>query len=539
LEFGYNKKRGNDMANKKIVLVVMDGVGITEEKFGNAVLNANTPNLDLLMEKYPHTLIKAHGSAVGLPSDDDMGNSEVGHNALGCGQIYSQGAKLVNEAIESKEIFNGEIWKKLVSNAKDHTMHFIGLLSDGNVHSHIKHLFVLMEQAKKDGVKNVRVHILLDGRDVEETSALKYVDMLENKIKELNDDNFNAMIASGGGRMTITMDRYEANWKMVEKGWEAHVLGIGRGFESATSAIETYRKENNVIDQDLDSFVIEKDGKPVGTIEDHDSVIFFNFRGDRALEISRCFDEKDEFDKFDRKRVPDVMYAGMLQYDADLKIPHNYLTEPPKIKYTLTEELCKYNIREYAISETQKFGHVTYFWNGNRTEKFDEQLETYEEVDSDVISFDKKPKMKAFEITDKLVDAILSDKYDFLRTNFPNGDMVGHTGNYEATIEGIEAVDENLGRIMKAVDEANATLLVMADHGNAEEMYQLKDKTKKVAKTSHTLNPVPFILYGKDSDKYEMKKGNFGLANVASTVATLFEISPNEHWLESIIEKKK
>ena len=320
------------MANKKIVLVVMDGVGITEEKFGNAVLNANTPNLDLLMEKYPHTLIKAHGTAVGLPSDDDMGNSEVGHNALGCGQIYSQGAKLVNEAIESKEIFNGEIWKKLVSNAKDHTMHFIGLLSDGNVHSHIKHLFVLMEQAKKDGVKNVRVHILLDGRDVEETSALKYVDMLENKIKELNDDNFNAMIASGGGRMTITMDRYEANWKMVEKGWEAHVLGIGRGFESATSAIETYRKENNVIDQDLDSFVIEKDGKPVGTIEDHDSVIFFNFRGDRALEISRCFDEKDEFDKFDRKRVPDVMYAGMLQYDADLKIPHNYLTEPPKIK---------------------------------------------------------------------------------------------------------------------------------------------------------------------------------------------------------------
>ena len=285
--------------------------------------------------------------------------------------------------------------------------------------------------------------------------------------------------------------------------------------------------------------MVDKDGKPVGTIEDHDSVIFFNFRGDRALEISRCFDEKEEFDKFDRKRVPDVMYAGMLQYDADLKIPHNYLTEPPKIKYTLTEELCKYNIREYAISETQKFGHVTYFWNGNRTEKFDENLETYEEIDSDVISFDKKPKMKAYEITDKLVDAILSDKYDFLRTNFPNGDMVGHTGNYEATIEGIEAVDENLGRIMKAVDEANATLLVMADHGNAEEMYQLKDKTKKIAKTSHTLNPVPFILYGKDSDKYEMKDSSFGLANVASTVATLFDIKPNENWLESIIEDKK
>lgn len=527
------------MKENKVVLVIMDGVGITKESFGNAVMNAKTPNLDLLMEAYPHTLIKAHGKAVGLPSDEDMGNSEVGHNALGCGQIYSQGAKLVNEAMRSKAIFEGDTWKKLVENGKNHTMHFIGLLSDGNVHSHIQHLFVLMEQAKKDGIKNVRVHILLDGRDVEETSALTYVSMLENKIKELNDKNFTAMIASGGGRMTITMDRYEANWKMVEKGWQAHVLGIGRKFATATEAIETYRNESHVIDQDLDSFVIEKDGKPVGTIEDNDSVIFFNFRGDRALEISRCFDEKEEFNKFDRIRTPKVMYAGMLQYDADLKIPKNYLTEPPKINHTLTEELCKYSIREYAISETQKFGHVTYFWNGNRTEKFNEKLETYEEIDSDIISFDQKPKMKAYEITDKLVDAIVSNQYDFLRVNFPNGDMVGHTGNYEATIEGIEAVDENLGRIMKAVDESGSILLVMADHGNAEEMYQLKDKTKKVAKTSHTLNPVPFILYGKGIKNYRIKEGKFGLANIASTVATLFDITPNPNWLESIVEKTK
>ena len=383
------------MKNREVVLVVMDGVGITEESFGNAVKNAKTPNLDKLMKDYPNTLIHAHGTYVGLPSNDDMGNSEVGHNALGCGQIYSQGAKLVQESIASKEIFNTETWKELVKNILDNnsTLHFIGLLSDGNVHSNISHLFALLEEAKKEQIKKVRIHILLDGRDVEETSALKYVQALEDEIAKLNDDSFDAKIASGGGRMVITMDRYEANWPMVEKGWHAHVLGDGRKFKSAREAIETYRNESHVIDQDLGEFVIvDEKEEPVGVVEDNDSVVFFNFRGDRALEISRCFDEKDEFDKFDRKRVPNVIYAGMLQYDADLKIPHNYLTEPPKIKYTLTEELCKYNIREYAISETQKFGHVTYFWNGNRTEKFDEQLETYVEALDEFLSREDNAK---------------------------------------------------------------------------------------------------------------------------------------------------
>lgn len=528
------------MKNRKVVLVVMDGVGIIEESFGNAVKNAKTPNLDRLMKDYPNTLIHAHGTYVGLPSNDDMGNSEVGHNALGCGQIYSQGAKLVQESISSKEIFNTETWKNLVKNTLDNnsTLHFIGLLSDGNVHSNISHLFALLEEAKKEKIKRVRIHILLDGRDVEETSALKYVQDLEDEIEKLNDDSFDAKIASGGGRMVITMDRYEANWPMVEKGWHAHVLGEGRKFKSAREAIETYRNESHVIDQDLGEFVIvDEKENPVGVVEDNDSVVFFNFRGDRAIELSKAFDEED-FDKFDRVRYPKVFYAGMLQYDADLKIPKKYLTEPPKITNTLTEELIKHGIREYAISETQKFGHVTYFWNGNRTDKFSEELETYEEVPSDVISFDKKPKMKAYEITDKLIDAIKSEKYDFLRVNFPNGDMVGHTGNYEATIIGVEAVDDNLGRIMKAVDEVNGILLVMADHGNAEEMYQLKDKSVKKAKTSHTTNPVPFIIYGKDISDIKIKDGDFGLANVASTVTDLFGIEKNPKWLESIIEKK-
>lgn len=526
------------MVDKKVVLVVMDGVGITEESFGNAVLNANTKNLDYLLANYPHTLIHAHGTYVGLPSDDDMGNSEVGHNALGCGQIYAQGAKLVDQSIHSSEIFESTTWKELISYCKERgVLHFIGLLSDGNVHSHIRHIFALLDRSKQEGIKEARLHILLDGRDVAETSALEYVDALEEKLNELNDDTFSAKIASGGGRMNITMDRYEANWPMVEKGWNTHVLGIGRGFQNATDAITTYREETpGIIDQDLDPFVIvDTDNQPVGTINDNDSVVLFNFRGDRALEISRCFDE-DNFDKFDRKRRPNVYYAGMLQYDADLKIPNKYLTEPPKIEYTLTEELNKYQIREYAISETQKFGHVTYFWNGNRLEKFDEELETFVEIPSDISGFDERPEMKAYEITDRLIDVIASDKFDFLRVNFPNGDMVGHTGNYEATVKAIEAVDENLGRIMEAVDKVGATLLVMADHGNAEEMYQLKNREKKTAKTSHTLNPVPFIVYGKDISNIKIKEGDFGLANVASTITDLFGIEKNPHWEESIIE---
>ena len=511
-------------------MVIMDGVGISDKKEGNAFLNANTPNLDYLMNNALYTTINAHGTYVGLPTDNDMGNSEVGHNAIGCGQIYSQGAKLCNEVIDSKELYNGKTWKDLVDYCKNNTLHFIGLLSDGNVHSRINHLLSMLEQSKKEGIKNVRVHILLDGRDVDATSALTYVDILENKMNELNDESFNSMIASGGGRMNITMDRYEANWPMVEKGWHTHVLGDARYFNSAKEAIETYRNENpGVIDQDLDSFVIVKDGKPVGTINDGDSVIFFNFRGDRAIEISKAFDEEN-FDKFNRVKYPKVYYAGMLEYDSELKIPKHYLTEPPKIKYTLTEELNKYGIREYAVSETQKYGHVTYFWNGNRIDKFNENLETYDKVDSDIISFDKSPKMKSYEITDKMIDAIKSNKYDFLRLNYPNGDMVGHTGNYDATVISMEAVDNNIGRIMKAVKETDSILIVTADHGNCEEMFD-----EKGIKTSHSLNKVPFIIYNDNSVK--IKNGDFGLANIAATITTLLGIEKNPNWKESIIEK--
>jgi 2,3-bisphosphoglycerate-independent phosphoglycerate mutase len=521
------------MNKRPLVFVIMDGVGITPELFGNAVASAYTPTLDNLMLNHPTLLMKAHGTAVGLPSDDDMGNSEVGHNALGCGQIYSQGAKLVNESIEDGSIFESETWKELVAFSKDTTMHLIGLLSDGNVHSNIQHTFALVSQAKKEGLKRVRLHTLLDGRDVPAKSALIYVDKLEAHCAALNDESFDARIASGGGRMLVTMDRYEAEWGMVELGWKTHVLGEGPAFASATEAIESTRAKKDVSDQYIEPFVIVENGEPVGRILDHDAVILTNFRGDRALEISRAFEEVN-FTKFDRKFVPNVMYAGMLQYDGDLKIPNKYLVTPPRIKNTLTEHLVPHGIRMYAISETQKYGHVTYFWNGNKSGKFSEALETFVEIKSDLVPFDERPWMKSAETTDLIIEALKSGKYDFLRINYPNGDMVGHTGSFLSTQISVEAVDLGLERLKKAVDEVNGILVVVADHGNADEMYEpSKDKSVMKAKTAHTLNPVPFIVYGAD---VKLKEGKFGLANVASSLSLLLGIEPNPIWEESMIE---
>ena len=523
--------------SKPIVLVIMDGVGETPEVLGNMVLRANTPTLDALKASCPWQCIKAHGGAVGLPSDDDMGNSEVGHNALGCGQIYSQGAKLVNESIESGSIYQSETWKDLIGSviANQKTLHFIGLLSDGNVHSNIKHLLAMLEEAKKEGVSKVRVHILLDGRDVPATSALEYVGQLEETLAKLNDASFDGQIASGGGRMCITMDRYQANWPMVKEGWEVHVHGNGRQFESATAAIETLRQETGAIDQDLPAFVIAKDGKPTGAMEDGDSVILYNFRGDRALEISMEFDGDASFDKIDRGVIPQVKYAGMLEYDGDLKIPHHYLVNPPQIKNTLTELLVEHGIKEYAVSETQKYGHVTYFWNGNRSGKVSEELEDYCEIPSDVRSFDECPWMKGTEIADKVIEAIQSKKYGFIRCNFPNGDMVGHTGNLDATEIAVESVDLELARIKKVCEAEDCILVVTADHGNSDQMLEKNKKGNVEVRTAHSLNPVPFIIYDKD-ERHEMKEGKFGLANVAPTIAGLMGIKPYDSWEESMLK---
>ncbi|MBR6918440.1 MAG: 2,3-bisphosphoglycerate-independent phosphoglycerate mutase [Clostridia bacterium] len=530
-----------------VLTIVMDGVGLAKDNEGNAVKRAFTPTLDMLMSKYPTLTLKAHGTAVGLPSDDDMGNSEVGHNALGSGQVFAQGAKLVSNSIESGKMFESNSWREIVDGAKGHTLHFLGLFSDGNVHSHIDHLKAMIEGAKRDGVSRVRVHILLDGRDVGETSALDYVEPFEEFIAALRDDSFDIKIASGGGRMNITMDRYEANWTMVERGWKTHVLGEGRYFASAKEAIETYRRETGAIDQDLDPFVIAENGRPVGTIEDGDSVVFFNFRGDRAIEISKTFEGGESFDKFDRVRVPKVTYAGMLEYDGDLHIPSRYLVAPPEITNTMGEYLVSAGVMQFAMSETQKYGHVTYFWNGNRSGKFSEELETYVEIPSDVVPFEQRPWMKCAEITDRLIAELKSGKYKCLRVNFPNGDMVGHTGNLEATICAMEALDLQLGRILPVIDELHGVALITADHGNADEMYETdkkgdvkigKDGSHK-AKTSHTLNRVPFIIYDNNyRDNYTVKEdtGAFGLSNVAATAVNFLGYDAPEMWDESMIE---
>ena len=530
-----------------VVTIVMDGYGLPKSDAGSAIAAARKPTLDRLFANYPNIRLRAHGTAVGMPSDDDMGNSEVGHNAIGAGQVYSQGAALVADAITSGAIWQGAAWQQIVAGAKAGrgVIHFIGLFSDGNVHSHIDHLKAMILRAREEGVKAVRIHALLDGRDVPETSAFDYVEPFEAFLASQNSAAFDAQIASGGGRMNITMDRYDANWSMVEKGWKTHILGQGAQFASATEAVKGLRAQHpGVIDQDLPPFVIASNGQPVGTVEDGDSVVFFNFRGDRAIEITRAFEETS-FDKFDRERLPKVTYAGMLQYDGDLKLPKRFLVNPPAILDTTGEWFAKCGIAQFACSETQKFGHVTYFWNGNRSNKF--EGETWQEVPSDVVPFEQRPWMKSAEIADAMIEALRSGKYKTLRCNFANGDMVGHTGSFRAATMAVEAVDLALARLLPVIDAMGGVALITADHGNADEMYELDKKTKQPAqnpdgsfkaKTAHTLNPVPLILYDNvTGGKLGLKQTEkAGLSNLAATTANLLGFEKHAKWDESLLE---
>jgi len=519
-----------------LVLVIMDGVGLGPRDASNGVFMAYTPLLDRLLAENMLTPLKAHGVAVGLPSDDDMGNSEVGHNALGAGRIFSQGAKLVNDAIASGKIFKSETWQKIISCGERNAVHFIGLLSDGNVHSHINHLFALLDACAAKNLAKVRIHVLLDGRDVGEKTALDYLLPLEEKLATLAQDGRDYRIASGGGRMVTTMDRYNANWQVVENGWRAHVLGFGRPFLSATEAVKTYYAEDPAItDQYLPSFVITEGQEPVGTIGDGDAVVFFNFRGDRAIEISRAFEEAD-FHEFERVRQPKVFFAGMMQYDGDALIPKNYLVGPPAIDHTVSEYLCASGVTSYALSETQKFGHVTYFWNGNRSGYIDANLEHYEEVPSDKVRFEERPWMQAGPITDKAIDAILSGKYRFIRINYPNGDMVGHTGVPQAVRLAVESVDLSLGRLLKAVEKTGGIAVVLADHGNADCMWTEKNG-KRQAMVAHTKNPVPFIVVNFCERLKITGSGarEPGLANVAASLCQLLGFRPPANYEPSLL----
>lgn len=535
--------------NKRVLVVVMDGVGEREDHYGNAVHLAWTPAMNWLKINGLYTTLRAHGTAVGLPSDSDIGNSEVGHNALGAGRTFDQGAKLVNSAITSGRMFAGDTWRDIVGQvrANDSTLHFLGLLSDGNVHSHEDHLHRMLARAKQDGVTKARIHVLFDGRDVGEKSAEIYVEHLEKVLAQLRSDSFDVQPASAGGRMRITMDRYEADWGMVERGWKIHVLGEGPRFPSLSAALQEFRKDPNLTDQYLPEFVIpDADGNPVGPIQDGDGVILFNFRGDRAMEISRAFCEP-ALPQIDRVRVPDVYFAGMMEYDGDLKIPDKYLVSPPQIDNTLSEYLIEHKLRQYACSETQKFGHVTYFWNGNRTGYIDEAFEEYVQIPSDEgISFDQRPWMKASEITDATIERMLSGSFDFGRINYANGDMVGHTGDLEASVIAVQTVDWMLRKLIYAAQQSNTILLITADHGNCDEMFDGKQdgweqweslSAQLSPKTAHTLSPVPLYLYDPAGrQRYQLRQeGTLTLANIANTALNLLDLESRELYQPSLI----
>ena len=392
------------------------------------------------------------------------------------------------------------------------------------------------------------MHALADGRDVDPVSYHLYLRHLEQILEEVRDNGTDARVASGGGRMQITMDRYEADWEMVQRGWATHVAGEGRGFTSAAEAVEVLRSEDpKVIDQDLPPFVIiGSDGLPVGPVDDGDSVVFFNFRGDRGIEISRAFTDA-EFKFFDRTPNPEALYAGMMEYDGDLKIPPLFLVSPPAISRTLSEYLVHNGVNQLAVAETQKFGHVTYFWNGNNSEPFDADLEDWIEVPSDKVSFDKKPEMKAREVCEVVVKDLETRAHRFVRVNFANGDMVGHTGSLEAAVQAMEVVDECMGRIEAAVREAGATMVVTADHGNLDMMWEVDKGTgltkldgdgNPVFKTSHTLSPVPWCLVGTDANRFRAKTSVKapGLANIAATLLILLGFKAPSDYLPSLVE---
>ncbi|MBA0764556.1 hypothetical protein Gotri_013897 [Gossypium trilobum] len=528
---------------KRIAVVVLDGWGEYKPDQYNCIHVAQTPTMDSLKQGAPDRwrLIRAHGNAVGLPTEDDMGNSEVGHNALGAGRIFAQGAKLVDLALASGKIYDGEGFKYISESFEKGTLHLIGLLSDGGVHSRLDQLQLLLKGASDRGAKRIRVHVLTDGRDVLDGSSVGFVETLENDLAKLREKGVDARIASGGGRMYVTMDRYENDWDVVKRGWDAQVLGEApHKFKNAVEAVKKLRENAN--DQYLPPFVIVDDNnKAVGPIVDGDAVVTINFRADRMVMLAKALEYQD-FNKFDRVRVPKIRYAGMLQYDGELKLPSRYLVSPPEIDRTSGEYLVHNGVRTFACSETVKFGHVTFFWNGNRSGYFNPQMEEYVEIPSDVgITFNVQPKMKALEIGEKARDAILSGKFDQVRVNIPNSDMVGHTGDIEATVVACKAADEAVKMILDAIEQVGGIYIVTADHGNAEDMVKrnksgepLLDKNGDLQiLTSHTCQPVPIAIGGPGlapGVRFRSDVPNGGLANVAATVMNLHGfVAPNDY----------
>lgn len=545
-----------------IVLAVMDGVGLNPSRSGNAFYQAHTEFLDKAMANYLHIPLAASGEAVGI-MPGQMGNSEVGHNALGAGQIIEQGIAGIEAAFKTGAIWDSKAWRGamefLLAANKDQkspapTLHFCGIFSDGGVHSDIKHLEQMIKQAYDEGVRRIRIHCVFDGRDVAPESEPKYIDRLEKFCSQFKDADFR--IASGAGRMVATADRYESDWNMVKLGWDMMVHGKApREFSSASEAIKTLRAEKpGLQDQYLPAFIIienaaagsalasraasakqsttdsSKGAQPVGVVQDGDAFIYYDFRADRAVEIATAFTEEN-FDKFDRGALPKIFFAGLTEYDADRHIPEHILVPPVTIDTTLNIFLGDHQIPQLAISETVKFGHITYYFNGNSYKKA--PLEEQIEIPSDTQPFNTRPWMKSAEITDTVLENL--EKFKFIRINYPGGDMVGHFAELEPTIVAMEAVDIQLGRLAQKVDELGGMMIITADHGNAEELIDQDG----IAKTSHTTNPVPCIFYDNTDNANHYISANLedaGLSNIAATVATLLGLPDYPApWRDSLI----
>lgn len=535
-----------------LLVVILDGLGVCNTTVGNAYFQAATPCLDFLQHNSLYRTLGAHGPFVGLSSWSDQGNSEVGHNAMGAGRIVPQGKSLVDKVISSRAIYHKTEWQEILNRLVGNdgkTLHLMGLLSDGGVHSHIDHLLSVIEQASIDQIPRIRVHALLDGRDVSPHSGSTYIDQLETVLQTKQRKGFDYQIASMGGREVICMDRYGANWKMIQQGWDLIVDGIGDGFPTATQGYQERKKHQQApaTDQNIQPFCVMKDGTPIGKVQNGDVCLWMNFRGDRSMQMCQAFTQ-EHLSEIKRTRRPDIFFVGLTQYDAELQIPKHFLVHPVRIENCVGEVLIANKIRSFALSETQKYGHVTYFWNGNRSGYLDTTWERYIEIPSIPGPSNCQPKMQATAITDATICLLQSGMYQTGRINFPNPDMVGHTGDFAATVLAVEHVDRQLQRIYHALQKIGGTLLVTADHGNCEEMleldlpsnFMLENPSGLRIKTSHTTNRVPlFLQCCQNAEKWKLqaiKDDKAGLSNIASTILRLLRIAPPKNYHPSLVE---
>jgi 2,3-bisphosphoglycerate-independent phosphoglycerate mutase len=510
-----------------LIHVVLDGWGVGAADETNAVNRANLPVISRLIHGCPYTQLWTHGKYVGLPNEKDMGGSEVGHMTMGAGMVMEQGPTLIQDLLQSGEFFENPVLSRIIQNCveRDTPLHLLGLLSNGNIHSHVDHTEAIIRHAFQSGIRRCYLHALLDGRDAGVQSALDFTEPFEKLFSELKGQRpgIDYAFASGGGREVITMDR-DNNWEKIETGWRIHVQGQSENqFPSIRDAIEHFRKQNpEIIDQDIPGFVIIRNGEAVGRIEDQHALIFTNFRGDRATQFSRAF-LADEFPYFERYRCPEVLFAGMTQYDQDNQIPPDYLVGTPVVEEPFGKRILELGLKQFRLSETQKFAHVTFFYNGGYREPLDPLKENYHFIASDKIpSFAERPAMKASGISKKAVEFINSGEYQYGLINFANADMVGHTGDFQATVRAVEAVDSALDNIVRAIDAVNGLLVITADHGNADEMLISNQNGTLEISAKHSLNPVPFLIYDPlYNGDYRLKpfgqEYNNNLSNIAAT----------------------